>query len=117
MEILAFPFAIWFLGAIIAWPYFWFTKGHRGQDAFERRITSLGHGLAWPYYAYKYFSGKADRANEAQQLAEQKKRILSGENSAPQAPPPAAGTSPGASGAAGGAAGSGSQIANPFDNR
>lgn len=108
MEIIGFFFSIWLIGTIIAWPYFWFKKGHRGQDAFERRLTSLGHGCAWPYYVVTYFTNQKKRDAEAAELEAQKRRILSGDST----PGTASGTAQGTAQPPA----SGNQIRNPFED-
>lgn len=101
-------FGIWFLVALVTWPYFWAKKTDRSQAPIVRRGLGLVYALGWPYHIVAFFRGRdqVQQARANQQAAHD--RILGNNPSSgvvmpPTTPPSSPGTSS-------------SRIQNPFDN-
>jgi hypothetical protein len=76
---------IWFWVGILSSPYFWFKRTDRSQAPITRRFTAMAYGLAWPYFVYSYFAGRAAAQAAQASQAEAEARIL-GKGDVPSRP-------------------------------
>ena len=69
-------FVLYIFSAFIVSPYFWAKKTDRSQAPRARRMTAVGYGLAWPYFAYNAYQGRAQNEAARKDHSAASERIL-----------------------------------------